>query len=230
MNLYYGSSGAYVRQLQSALNRFGYGLDVDGGFGPKTLAAVRDYQTQNGLRVDGVVGNETWGSLANGTASAAAAPVPQTGGAVRSGVSQETLDALGRLEQGSAPSTETETARAQLDSVTAARPGDYTSAYEGQLRQLYDRITGREAFSYDPGKDTVFARYTRQYVGQGQQAMADTMGKAAALTGGYASSYSQTAGQQSYQSYLQKLYDLLPQLAADARSRYNEEGQALYDQ
>ena len=38
--LSYGSSGASVRQLQQALNEAGYALDVDGGFGPKTKAAV----------------------------------------------------------------------------------------------------------------------------------------------------------------------------------------------
>ena len=229
MNLSYGSSGAYVRQLQSALNKYGYGLDVDGGFGPKTQAAVRDYQTQNHLRVDGVVGNETWGSLANNVA-ASAAPAPQTSAAVLSGVSQETVDALFRLEQGAVPSVETETAKAALDSVGAAKPKDFSQDADGALKSLYEKIADRPAFSYDPGKDVAFRQYAEQYVRQGKQAMADTVGKAAALTGGYASSYGQTAGQESYQSYLQQLYDLLPKLSEQAQSRYDSEGKALYEQ
>ncbi|MEA5143340.1 MAG: peptidoglycan-binding domain-containing protein [Oscillibacter sp.] len=197
MNLYYGSSGAYVRQLQSALNQFGYGLDVDGGFGPKTLAAVRDYQTKNSLRVDGVVGNETWGSLANNQPAPAAASTSQTSAGVLSGVSQETADALARLEQGAVPSAETETAHAALDSVNAARPRDFVSEESGELRRLYEKIAGRKVFSYDPGKDALFGQYADEYVRQGKQAMADTVGKAASLTGGYASSYGQTAGQEA---------------------------------
>ena len=61
--VYYGSYGETVKQLQQALNQVGYSLDVDGGFGEKTRAAVLDYQRKNGLRVDGVAGSETMGSL-----------------------------------------------------------------------------------------------------------------------------------------------------------------------
>lgn len=38
--VYYGSYGETVKQLQQALNQVGYSLDVDGGFGEKTRAAV----------------------------------------------------------------------------------------------------------------------------------------------------------------------------------------------
>jgi len=224
MNLYYGSSGDSVRQLQTSLNRFGYGLDVDGGFGPKTEAAVRDYQTRNNLQVDGVVGSETWSSLSNDAGRVAP---PQTGAAVLSGVSQETADALAGLEKGGAPSAETETARANYDSISAAKPKDFTSQTTAQLQKLYREMEKREPFSYDPGHDTVFQEYAGQYTRRGQQAMTDTVGKAAALSGGYASTYAQTAGQQAYQSYLQQLYDLLPQLSEDARDAYDREGEAL---
>ena len=59
----YGSQGSAVRQLQNELNKRGYSLDQDGIFGKKTRAAVRDYQKKNGLTmVDGIAGDETWGS------------------------------------------------------------------------------------------------------------------------------------------------------------------------
>ena len=60
----YGSQGSAVRQLQNELNKRGYSLDQDGIFGKKTRAAVRNYQKKNGLTmVDGIAGDETWGSL-----------------------------------------------------------------------------------------------------------------------------------------------------------------------
>lgn len=80
--LSYGSSGDAVKELQTNLNTVGgYNLDVDGGFGEKTKAAVVDYQKKNGLAVDGVVGDETNGSLAKALAAkttAAAAPTKAT--------------------------------------------------------------------------------------------------------------------------------------------------------
>lgn len=77
--LSYGSNGDAVKELQTNLNTVGgYNLDVDGGFGKKTKAAVVDYQKKNGLAVDGVVGDETNGSLAKAIAAKTAAAVSPT--------------------------------------------------------------------------------------------------------------------------------------------------------
>jgi peptidoglycan hydrolase-like protein with peptidoglycan-binding domain len=60
-----GSSGADVRRLQRLLVMMKL-LDfdeIDGAFGPKTDAAVRDFQSGNGLAIDGVVGPQTWNAL-----------------------------------------------------------------------------------------------------------------------------------------------------------------------
>lgn len=58
----------------------------------------------------------------------------------------------------------------------------------------------------------------------------DTLGKAAALTGGYASSYAQSAGQQAYNGYLQELAALVPELRQAALAEYQQEGKALQNQ
>lgn len=59
-----GSEGEAVKTLQAALNARGYSCGTaDGSFGAKTLAAVRAYQTKNGLTADGAVGALTWAKL-----------------------------------------------------------------------------------------------------------------------------------------------------------------------
>ena len=55
------------------------------------------------------------------------------------------------------------------------------------------------------------------------------MANAATLTGGYANSYATTAGQQAYNSYLQQLNDIVPQLYQQARSNYDNQTQNLYN-
>ena len=58
-----GSKGEGVKWIQYRLNHFGYGLAVDGDFGSKTLAAVKDFQSKKGLTVDGIVGKLTRAAL-----------------------------------------------------------------------------------------------------------------------------------------------------------------------
>lgn len=56
-----GNTGERVIALQNLLNqRIGAGLVVDGIFGPKTNAAVRNFQASRHILVDGKVGNQTW--------------------------------------------------------------------------------------------------------------------------------------------------------------------------
>lgn len=220
----YGSQGESVRRLQSELNKQGYQLDEDGVFGEKTRAAVRDYQKKNSLKRDGIAGDETWGSLMSASASAEEEPqasVPKAAPTAR------TAKALAELETGYKPSESVKEALAHRDSVASQRPGAYESLYEQQLAQLYEELTGRAPFSYDPEADGGFQQYTQLYTQRGRAAMEDTMGQAAALTGGYGSSYAQGAGQQAYSRYMQELMALLPEFEDRARSAYQQEGNDL---
>lgn len=49
--------------IQTALNRHGYGLKVDNVWGPKSSNALADFQSKNGLKVDRLVGPLTWDKL-----------------------------------------------------------------------------------------------------------------------------------------------------------------------
>ena len=106
----------------------------------------------------------------------------------------------------------------------------YTPQYDDRINELLGKLTNRKAFSYDAGSDPVYQQYRQQYMAQGKQAMQDTMGQAAALTGGYGSSYAQQVGQQQYDNYLSRLNDILPQLENTAYNRYNDELSDLQSQ
>lgn len=59
-----GSRGSYTRYLQQLLESKMIPVSgIDGIFGSKTEKAVRRFQQNNGLTVDGIVGTNTWSSL-----------------------------------------------------------------------------------------------------------------------------------------------------------------------
>lgn|GEM_PF-1089731 len=61
--LYPWTTGDKVTELQELLGAHGFSLKLDGDFGWKTEAAVRAFQREYRLRVDGMVGPETWAML-----------------------------------------------------------------------------------------------------------------------------------------------------------------------
>jgi len=59
-----GDQGEAVARLQTALNSLGFNCGkVDGIFGAKTEAAVKAFQKRYGLKVDGIVGYQTWSKI-----------------------------------------------------------------------------------------------------------------------------------------------------------------------
>ncbi len=94
-NLRQGSRGSDVSNLQQQLKNLGlYNGNIDGIFGPQTNAAVRQYQQQQGIQVDGIVGPVTRSRLTSTTgvnnsvlnspaAQAAAARDPEVAAAIQ---------------------------------------------------------------------------------------------------------------------------------------------------
>lgn len=121
-------------------------------------------------------------------------------------------------------------AQAAYTESLRARPETYRSQYQPQLDVLLGKITARQPFQYDLNADPLYRQYKDQYIRQGRLAMMDTVAQASALTGGYANSYAQTAGQQTYQGYLQGLNDRIPELYALALEGYRAEGDRLANQ
>lgn len=58
-----GDAGDMVYELQERLASLHYDVSADGAFGPNTEKAVRKFQQDSGLEVDGRVGNGTWDML-----------------------------------------------------------------------------------------------------------------------------------------------------------------------
>ena len=318
----YGQKGDQVANLQTTLNNLGYNLDVDGSFGPKTLAAVKDYQQKNGLAVDGMVGPQTQASLLGGssgtatntsaaattgttttTKPATATPATPTvttptvttptvtkpaattqkvttpasttptvntsaSGNKNTGFTYDPYQSSGAVDEAIgdgfsyddftydeykssgavdkakgdgfsydnfsyADYAESETvkqANAALQAALAAQPGAYQSKWQDQINGIIDKILNREQFSYDYNEDALYKQYAEQYARGGKLAMQDTMGQAAAMTGGYGSSYASTAGNQAYQEYMSQLNAVIPELYGMALDRYQMEGQEMYNQ
>lgn len=118
--------------------------------------------------------------------------------------------------------------RDRYDRVSQNAPRAYESAYRKQINSLLDKLEDREPFTYDLNSDTLYRQYRESYMNAGRQAMEDTMGQAASLTGGYGNTYAETASQAAYGQYLQKLNDKIPELYDRARSAYEDEGNELY--
>ena len=231
-----GASGDSVKELQNLLNQNGANLEVDGVFGPNTQSAVVNYQQSKGLTVDGMVGNETMGALTGGSTSGSTAPAAQatpaaSGGNATAPTNTQAAAPSGGFSYDEYKESDTVSqAYAALQQQMAAKPGEYKSTWEGQMNDLIDRIMNREDFSYDVNNDALYQQLREQYAALGKVASEDVMGQAAAMTGGYGSSYASTAGNQAYQAYLSQLNEMVPELYGMARDQHNQEGQELYSQ
>ena len=237
MNLSYGSRGNEVTKLQQSLNKAGYKLQEDGIFGDRTQAALMDYQTKNNLTADGsgIFGAETSGKL-YGTGTTQTSPTTgqtqqqtQQASPTTGQTQQQTQQTTQQPSQSTeyVPSASVESFKQQLQTAIDNGPGEYTNQYKTQMDDLLMQINGREPFSYNPTEDALYQILKDQYTQQGQMAMLDTMGQAAALTGGYGNSYGQAVGQQQYNAYLQQLTDVVPDLYDRAYGVYQQEGQDL---
>ena len=105
----------------------------------------------------------------------------------------------------------------------------YNPQYDAQIDELLNKLLNREPFEYNEELDPLYQQYKDMYTKQGQLAMEDTMGQAAALTGGYSSTYSQAVGQQMYNAYLNKVQEMLPQFYGRAYDKYQDEGTNIKD-
>ncbi len=223
----YGSSGSEVYKLQKKLNEKGYKLDVDGKFGTKTQAAVKDYQKKNGLAVDGIVGKNTWGSLdKSGRKESKKTENSKTSSSSSSSVNKNVVSSR-RPEYKKSQSVIS--AEENLENWENNPLPEYKSSYSDEIEDILSDILNREKFSYNLNADPLYEQYREMYMKNGEKAMMDTIGQASALSGGYSNSYATTAGSQAYGDYLAELNDVALDLRDRAYDVYKDESDKLID-
>ena len=104
-----------------------------------------------------------------------------------------------------------------------SNPGIYST----ETKRLAEDLMNRGEFKYDMNADALYRQYADRFMKQGKTAMRDTIGQASAMTGGYGNSYAQSAGQQAYNSHLEEMNDMIPDLYNLALQKYQAEGERL---
>lgn len=125
------------------------------------------------------------------------------------------------------PGVEASSAPAAFPAPAAETPfqrvlNDYELRRDGILEGLE-----QSRFSYDPAADPLWQSYQKQYRREGQRAAEDALGRAAANTGGVASSWAVTAAAQAGNDYAARLSDRLPEVYQSAYDRYLREYERL---
>ena len=198
-----GVKSDQARKLKEMLASAGYsGINTQTNkFGNAALKALKEFQGSAGLGVTGIADDATWDAL------------------------MKQLDKTTALGNTYNQFGDVTTANhADLAMYEGMRPGAYQSSYQDQISGLLDSIMNRKPFEYDMNADPLYQQYKDQYIALGQRAMQDTMGNAAALTGGYGNSYAATAGNQAYQGYMQGLNDKALDMYGLAYGQYRDQG------
>ena len=114
--------------------------------------------------------------------------------------------------------------------AASATLGEGAGQWQAELDGIMKQIMNREKFSYDMNGDAMYQQYADMYKNQANLGMQNAMGQAAALTGGYGSSYGQMVGQQAYAQQMQGLNDVALDLYDRAYNQYQDEGNQLAQQ
>lgn len=117
-----------------------------------------------------------------------------------------------------------------LTSAYDKKAPTYNSNYSDQIDELLNSIVNKKDFDYDMNADPLYQQYKDQYVREGDRAMRDTAGNAAALTGGFGSTYGVGAASQANDYYLSQLNDKVPQLEQNAYGKYRDDVNDQYNQ
>lgn len=104
----------------------------------------------------------------------------------------------------------------------------YNNAYTDDIKSTVKELSDRD-FSYDVNNDEAYKRYRDSVKNSAELALADAMGIASYLTGGYTSSYAQLAGQAAYADTMKSADEKISDFYKEAYNRYTEETDNIED-
>ena len=113
-----------------------------------------------------------------------------------------------------------------VNAPTYKAPAGYKGAYDKQLSGALDNVVN---WKYDPTKDASYQSLAKLYTQRGEQAARNTMGDAAALNGGFGTSYAVSAAQQSRNDYNAEFATKAIELEDKAYNRASTSLSALRD-
>ena len=168
----YGSRGEQVKQIQTKLKKWGYYKNnVDGIYGYNTYLSVKSFQKSNGIKVDGLAGNQTLEAIG-------IVPSKSTSGGTASGknvTNNNDVALVARLINGEARGEPYEgqvavgatilnrTRDARFPSTIAGviyQPGAFTAIVDGQINAQIEASSTRAARDalngWDPSGGAVF--------------------------------------------------------------------------
>ena len=117
----------------------------------------------------------------------------------------------------------------QADAMLEQYKNTTNGERQQKINSIVEEYENMDPFSYDFATDPMFQNMLASYQQMGQSAMKDSIAQSSALTGGYANSWAQTAGQQSYNRHIQDAFNNLPSYYQMALETYRQEGQKLLD-
>ena len=115
--------------------------------------------------------------------------------------------------------------QAQRDAALAAYGESWGGSDYQRQRDEHLQNAANMKWNYNPDTDPVWQALQKQYRREGQRATEDTLGRAAAMTGGMPSTAAVSAASQAGNYYASQLSDRLPQVYQDAYNRYLQEYQ-----
>lgn len=105
----------------------------------------------------------------------------------------------------------------QYGNFTKTDKPEYDSRYDKSLRDQLEQILNLSYADWSKGDE--YQYLSQQYSRNGQKAMQNTMAQLAARTGGIASSYAVSAGQQAYNDYIAQLESAAFDMYQDERNQ-----------